>query len=271
MDAAIWVPIVGLGGLGLIFGLFLGYAAKKFSVEVDPKVEQIREILPGANCGGCGYPGCSGFAENLVSGKAKLDLCAPGGAAVVQKIAEILGMSEVATVVPVIATVQCRGGKQEAVERFHYHGIQDCVAAQLIDGGSKGCTYGCLGLGSCVKVCPFNAIFMNQNGLPDVIAEKCTGCGLCVKACPRQIITLTPKHQKIYLGCVSQGKGKDVKNVCTVGCTGCGLCSRPKITPSGSIQMNQNLPVIVNPDAADLVNAVEKCPTSSFVVRQMAS
>jgi Na+-translocating ferredoxin:NAD+ oxidoreductase RNF subunit RnfB len=270
MDATLLIPILGLGSLGLLFGMFLAYASKKFSVEIDPKVELILENLPGANCGGCGYPGCSGYAEAVASGKADISLCAPGGAATVAKIAEILGVENNASAIPVIAAIQCRGGHAEAKTKFLYQGVHDCTAAQMIDGGDKACNYGCLGLGTCVSACPFDAIEMGPNGLPIVDEKKCTGCGNCVKACPRQIITLIPINQKIYLGCVSHDKGKSVKDICTVGCTGCSLCSRPKITPSGAILMDNNLPIIKDIYAEDLAVAAEKCPSNSFVVRAVA-
>jgi len=269
MDMTILIPIIGLGGLGLLFGLFLAYASKKFAVEVDPKVEKLIETLPGANCGGCGYPGCAGYADAVAKGIAKIDLCSPGGGDVVKKIASIMGMDAAANKIPEIAAVQCRGGNAEAVNRFNYQGIQDCTAAQLIGGGHKGCTYGCLGLGTCVRACPFDALHMGPNGLPIVDEEKCTGCGLCVKACPRKIITLIPINQKIFLGCVSQDKGKKVKEVCSVGCNGCTLCSKPKITPTGSVEMKGNLPIIKNIYAEDLLVAYEKCPTHSYVLRQI--
>jgi len=270
MDSAILMSIIGLGTLGLFFGLFLAYASKKFHVEVDPKIEQIQEILPGANCGGCGYPGCNGYAEAVVKGVAEIDLCAPGGSQVIDDIAKILGLENSGTKVPEIAAVQCKGGKKEAKSRFQYLGIMDCTAAQLIGGGNKACTYGCLGLGNCVRVCLFDAIKMNENGLPVVDDAKCTGCGACVKACPRDIITLIPVTQQIYLGCVSHDKAKKVKAVCSVGCTGCSLCSRPKVTPSGAIEMDNNLPIIKDITADDLINAVNKCPAKSFVVRKIA-
>lgn len=269
MDATLLIPILGLGSLGLLFGMFLAYASKKFSVEVDPKVEQILDVLPGANCGGCGYPGCSGYAEAVARGEADMTLCAPGGPEVVEKIAEILGVENDASSKPVIAAVQCRGGNEEAKTRFQYQGISDCTAAQLIDGGNKACLYGCLGLGTCVKSCPFDAIHMGPNGLPIVDEAKCTGCGNCVQACPRDIITLIPIDQKIYLGCVSHDKGKSVKTICSVGCIGCSMCSRPKVTPSGAIVMDNNLPIIKDIYAEDLPVAVKKCPTNSFVVREI--
>ena len=267
MVSTILVPIIGLGTLGLFFGLFLAYASKKFKVEVDPKVEQVLEVLPGANCGGCGYPGCSGYAEAVVKGIAEIDLCAPGGAAVIEEIARILGKENTGSTVPKIAAVHCRGGKAEAKERFLYQGIFDCTAAQLVAGGSKACVYGCLGLGSCVRACPFDALSMGSNGLPVVDEKKCTGCGICVKTCPRNIISLIPITQKIFIGCVSHEKGKIVKTICSVGCIGCGLCARLKVTPSGAIEMDDNLPIIKDPLAEDLPTAAEKCPTNSFVVR----
>ncbi|MDZ7260928.1 MAG: RnfABCDGE type electron transport complex subunit B [candidate division KSB1 bacterium] len=267
MDVTIISSIIGIGVLGLLFGASLAYASRKFAVEVDPKVELVLKALSGANCGACGYPGCSAYAEAVVQGKAEINSCTPGGQATANQIAQILGKEVVGAMTPVIAVVQCQGGNKEARRRFIYQGLLDCTAAQLIASGDKACVYGCLGLGSCVKACPFDAMFMNSNGLPEVIEDKCTGCGICVKTCPRGIIKLIPKTQKIYLGCVSQDRGKKVKDACIVGCTGCTLCANPKTTPSGAIKMEGNLPVIVNAEADDLMNAVTKCPAKSFVVR----
>ncbi|MDZ7342009.1 MAG: 4Fe-4S binding protein, partial [candidate division KSB1 bacterium] len=153
-------------------------------------------------------------------------------------------------------------------KRYHYSGITNCRAAQIIMGGDKGCIYGCLGYGTCVESCPFDAMRMGEDGLPIVIEEKCTACGMCVQACPRNIMKLIPVRQKIFIGCVSQDKGKAVKQVCSVGCTACTLCANPKTTPSGSIKMNGNLPEILNITADDLSNAVAKCPAKCFVVRE---
>ncbi len=171
---------------------------------------------------------------------------------------------------PKVAVVQCRGGKAEAVEKFAYFGPQDCTAATLVGGGHKGCSYGCLGLGSCVRACPFGAMYMSDNGLPVVIEEKCTGCNVCVVTCPRGIMALIPRSQKVYLGCVSQDKLKAVKSVCTVGCYTCKICVTPKVTPSGAIVMEGNLPVIKDIDSPDLYTAAEKCPAGCYVAREAA-
>ena len=259
--------IMGLGLLGIFFGSTLAFASKKFAVKVDPKVEAVTEVLCGANCGACGFPGCSAFAEAVVIGKAPIDGCIPGGSECAQKIAGILGQEVGADTEESVAVVQCQGGNKEASERFQYQGIQDCNAAVLIAEGSKGCIYGCLGLGSCVAACPFDAMRMNDNGLPEVLEDKCTACGICVQTCPRDIMAIIPKKQKIYLGCKSQDRGKKVKQVCKVGCTGCTLCANPKVTPSGSIEMRGFLPEIININADDLETALEKCPTKSYVKR----
>ena len=270
MDIVIVSSILSIGGLGLLFGAGLAYASKKFAVEIDPKIEKISEILPGANCGACGSPGCNGYAEAVVNSNAQIgiDLCTPGGADVSAQIASIMGLDAVSAKEPTIAVVQCQGDNEKSPKRLHYHGLTDCKAAELIMKGDKACEYGCLGMGTCVESCPFGAMIMGSNGLPIVLENKCTGCGMCVSACPRNIMVVIPKSQKIYLGCVSQDKAKAVKSVCTVGCTGCSLCSKPKVTPSGAIEMDGNLPTIKDIKADDLTNAVEKCPSKSFIIRK---
>jgi len=266
MVVSLLYAVLSLGGLGLLLGVGLAVASKKFAVSVDPKIEAVLEILPGANCGGCGYPGCSGFAEAVVGGKVLVTDCKPGGPEMAHRIAEILGV-EVGEVAPEVASVHCQGGQREAREKCRYEGLESCAAAELIARGSKGCLYGCLGLGDCVRACPYEALVMSDNELPVVLEEKCTACGLCVGACPRGIMQLIPKSARVYLGCVSQDRAKAVKNVCTVGCIGCKLCSTPKVTPSGAIKMEGNLPAIDYTVEDDLENAVEKCPTKSYVVR----
>lgn len=267
MDIVVISSILGIGGLGLLFGASLAYASKKFAVEIDPKIEEILANLPGANCGGCGFPGCSGYAEAVVKSGAAMTLCSPGGETVVNKIAEILGVEAAERGERKVAVVQCQGDNEKAPRRFHYAGITNCHAAQILMGGDKACVYGCLGLGTCVESCPFYAMKMGDSGLPVVNEDKCTACGMCVAACPRGIMKLISVSQQVFIGCMSQDKGKAVKQVCSVGCTGCTLCANPKTTPSGSIQMKGNLPEIISIEATDLMNAVQKCPTKSFVVR----
>jgi len=270
MSFSIISALIILGGLSLIFGLGLGLASKIFHVEKDPRIKKIEEVLPGANCGACGAPGCSGFAEGVVEGKYDVSGCVPGGEDVANAIAEIMGM-EAESVEPKIAVIQCRGGNKNSKKSAHYQGIEDCTAATLINNGDKGCVYGCLGYGTCVAACPFDALSMGEDGLPVVDEDKCTGCGECVKACPRNIITLIPVSQEVYLGCVSKDFGKAVKSVCEVGCIGCGLCARPKIVENEIITMDGKLPIIHTEKSKDLLKdlekAIDKCPNNCFVVR----
>jgi Na+-translocating ferredoxin:NAD+ oxidoreductase subunit B len=266
MDALFLPSIIALGGLGLMFGAGLAYASKKFAVYVDPKVEQILESLPGANCGACGKPGCSAYAEAVAKGETPPNMCAPGGEEVTSAISSILGVQATAEE-PKVAVTRCQGGHEEAVEKFVYDGIQDCSAAELVGGGSKACGYGCLGLGSCVKACPFDAMYMSDNGLPVVIEDKCTACGICVSTCPRGIMELIPRSQKVFLACVSQDKAKAVKSVCKVGCFACKICTTPKVTPEGAIQMEGNLPEIKDLNSEDLYAAFDRCPSNSYVIR----
>jgi electron transport complex protein RnfB len=270
MDLGILSAMIVLGGLGLIFGIGLAISSQIFAVQRDQRVALIEEILPGANCGACGAPGCMGFAEGVVQARYPVTGCTAGGAEVAEKIAEIMG-TQVGEVVSVVAVVQCQGDRDHAVNRAAYAGIMDCRAAVLIDNGAKACDYGCLGLGTCAVSCPFDAITMNSKGLPVVDEDLCTGCGECVKACPRGIMTLVPREQKVYLACVSQGFGKAVKAVCDVGCIGCTLCANPKTIDNEIITMNDKLPVIhyekVTHPLIDLQNAVDKCPAKCFLVR----
>jgi len=262
----LFASIVSLGVLGLIFGGGLAYASRRFAVEIDPRIAEVEEVLPGANCAACGCIGCSAFAEAVVQREVPCNACVPGGADVARQVAEILGV-EAEEKVPGIAVVRCRGDREKAKERFQYEGVMDCRAALLAGGGAKACAYGCLGLGSCAAACPFDAITMSEEGLPVVSEEKCTGCGVCALTCPRGIMEIIPRTQKVYLGCVSRDRGKDVKAVCDAGCTGCRLCSRPKITPSGAVRIEDNLPLLPS-DWSDYETAVEKCPSKIFVVRE---
>ena len=257
--------VVILGVIGIVFGAILAFASRVFAVEVDPRIEKVEEILPGANCGACGATSCFAFAEAVVQGKLAANSCVPGGAEGAGKIGEILGC-EVEESREMRAAVRCKGGLKESQQKFTYLGVKDCWAATLLSGGNKACEYGCLGLGSCVEACPFNAVAMNKNGLPEVYPELCTGCGLCVEACPRGIIELIPKEQKIYLACMNPGKGKTVTAVCDVGCNGCTLCANPKTTPSGDIKMEGDIPVINFQNNKNLIAGAYRCAKNSYVV-----
>lgn len=265
MSVQIISSLITLGGLGLIFGALLAYASQIFHVERDPRIERIDEILPQANCGGCGYPGCANYAEAIINDDAPINLCAPGGEETLTKIAQILGI-EAEAMEPKVAVVRCQGSIGVAKEKFKYEGIEDCNAAVLVQGGQKACVYGCLGFGSCVNSCPFDAMIMQENGLPFVFEEKCTACGNCVEACPKGIMELIPRSQEVFLGCVNKDAGKAVRAVCSVGCIGCSLCAKPNITPSGKIVMKDNMPD-VPADWDDFEMAVKRCPTKSFVLR----
>lgn len=225
MIMGIILAAVIVGGTGLFIGVFLGVAGKKFAVEVDPREEEIGSVLPGNNCGGCGYAGCSGLAAAIVKGEAPVGACPVGGAPVAEKIAEIMG-ENVGESVRMTAFVKCAGTCEKAKQKYDYTGIEDCVMAGMMqNGGPKGCTYGCLGFGSCVKACPFDAIHV-VDGVAVVDKEACKSCGKCVAACPKGLIELVPYEQKHLVQCSSKDKGKDVMAVCSVGCIGCRMCQK---------------------------------------------
>ncbi len=217
--------ILVLGGLGLVGGIGLVVASRVFHVEVDPRIDLIDEILPGANCGGCGYPGCRGYAEAVVRGKAKMTDCAPGGAGAVDGIAAILGV-EAEKVEPKVAVVRCSGDQDRGKEKFIYDGIADCRSAHRIGGGHKLCPSGCLGLGTCGAVCPFDAVIITDRRIAVIDAARCTGCGNCVEACPRDLIALYPESHRVHILCSNREKGARVKKYCSCGCIACKLCSK---------------------------------------------
>ena len=186
--------IAVITALAAAFGLLLSVAILKLRVTTDPRIEEVLAALPGANCAACGMPGCSAYATRIVEEKYAIDLCPVGGSETAAKIAAIMGVDGAGAMAPVTARVRCRGGVAETTTRFSYGGPRDCAAANGVMGGFKTCRYGCLGFGDCGRACPFDAITMNENGLPVVDQVRCTGCGLCVKACPRGIIILTPER-----------------------------------------------------------------------------
>ncbi|MCP4675843.1 MAG: RnfABCDGE type electron transport complex subunit B [Deltaproteobacteria bacterium] len=219
------VPVAVLSGIGIVMAALLAVGRKAFAVEVDERQEKLMDILPGANCGGCGYAGCSGYAAALVKGEAKPTLCPPGGADLAGEIGVIMGV-EVEDMPDMVALVACAGDDKLAPERSSYLGVQTCAAAHAVAGGMKKCTHGCLGLGSCVEACPFGAIVITDHNLAVVVPELCTGCAQCVATCPRNIIKLVPGSEKVHVLCHNPDKAKATKAVCSVGCTGCKLCAK---------------------------------------------
>jgi len=248
---------LALGGIGVIFGVLLSVAAKVFAVEVDERVENINEVLPGANCGACGYAGCTNFAEAVCKGEADVSGCIPGGKDVSQEIAGLLGQ-ECGDQVPLVAKVYCVGDRQNSKVRFSYHGSLSCKHADKVAGGFKACSYGCLGLGDCVKVCPFDAMVMGDQELPEIDPDACVGCGACAKACPRDIIKIIPQDFKYYqVLCSSRERGKAVLSACSAGCNACKACV--KACPQEAITLENNLAVIDMKKCDGCGECVAKC------------
>lgn len=261
---AFMIATLSLGGMGMIFSIGLSIANKRLYVEEDPRLAQVIEELPGVNCGGCGLPGCAAFADAVVAGEAEITGCPVNSAEGAEAIAAIMGI-EITTSERLIARVLCQGGNYETAKKGVYHGIETCIGATFAGGGDKLCSYGCIGYGDCVRSCPFDAMYMNDNGLPVVIDEKCTGCGNCVEACPRNIIELHPESHKLFVLCKNQDSPKESRKICTKACIACGICVR--LAGEGNMEMKDNL-AIVNYDkyGSDSVFPTEKCPTDGLVV-----
>lgn len=253
-------PVISLGAMGLIFGAGLAYASQKFAVEVDEKVSAVRAVLPGANCGACGYPGCDGMAKAIAEGKAPVNGCPVGGADVAEKVGEIMGVKADAQDKKV-AKVICDGDITKCGEKFKYEGIQDCVAAAAIQGGSKACPYGCLGLGTCVEACQFGAIEIVK-GVAKIDPEKCTSCGKCIEACPKNVISWVPYKQSVVITCNNKDPGKIVRGICAVGCIGCRICV--KNCPTNTIEFENNLAFINYDNCTNCFTCVEKCPANAI-------
>lgn len=250
-----------LGAMGLLFGAGLAYASQKFAVEVDPRVIAIREVVPGANCGGCGFPGCDGFANAVVAGNAPVNGCPVGGAECAAKVAEIMGLNA-GDSVKMVARVLCNGTTENCGNKYVYDGITDCRAANIPLGGPKGCTYGCMGLGTCERVCPFDAIHVNEFGVAVVDKEKCTACGKCIEACPKGVIGYVPYDQNVVVDCNNKEKGAHVKKTCNVSCIACGICERS--CPFDAIHVEGNLAKIDYTKCTNCMICAEKCPTKAI-------
>lgn len=266
----ILIAVAVLGGIALVSAVVLYVCSKKFAVYEDPRLGQVTALLPGANCGGCGYPGCSGMASALVKGAdaGSLDglYCPVGGAEVMGQVADLLGMA-VANTEPKVAVVRCNGTCELRPRIAEYSGLRTCTAMNSCGAGETGCGYGCLGCGDCVSACSFGAIKINdETGLPEVDEDKCTACGACVNACPRHIIELRKrgvKNRRVYVRCVNKDKGAAAMKACKVACIGCGKCE--KECNFGAITIQGNLSYI-DPDKCRLCRkCVEVCPTHAIV------
>lgn len=266
----ILVAVIVLGAIGLVAAVVLYVCSKKFAVKEDPRIAEIAVVLPQANCGGCGFPGCGGLADALVKGadKGTIDglFCPVGGQDVMGKVADLLGMA-MANSEPMVAVVRCQGTCEYRPKIAEYSGLRTCTAMHACGAGETACGFGCLGCGDCVKACQFGAIAINEDtGLPEVDEEKCTSCGACVKACPRRIIELRkkgPKGRRVYVSCVNKEKGLVAMKGCKVACIGCGKCL--KECPFEAITVENNLSYI-NPDKCRSCRKCEKvCPTHAIV------
>lgn len=246
-----------IGCTGLLIGILLGVAGKKFAVEIDEKEAGVREQLPGNNCGGCGYAGCDALAKAIAAGEAPVNACPVGGGPVAEKIGAIMGVSADAGEKKV-AFVKCSGTCDKTERKANYYGVDDCRKAAVIPGKSdKKCSFGCMGLGSCVKSCDFDAIHI-VGGVAVVDKDKCVACGKCAKACPNGLIEFVPYSAKTAVACSSKDKGVAVKAACDVGCIGCGICA--KQCEFGAVALEGNLAHIDQEKCTGCGKCAEKCP-----------
>lgn len=251
------LSVIILGVLGAVFGAILAFASKVFHVDVDPKQEAVRNCLAGANCGGCGFPGCDGYAAAVVRGQAPANRCVAGGAEAAAKISEIMGFDNV-TAEKKVAFVKCSGTVGHSEPRFNYSGPQDCRAAMVFGGKSnKTCTFACIGFGNCTRVCKFDAIRI-VDGVAVVDRKKCVGCGACAAECPKSIIELIPESQRVIPACGNKDKGAKVMKMCDFGCIGCMKCQRE--CPADAITVVDNLARVDTSKCVKCGHCSDICP-----------
>ena len=252
------VTTIVIALVGVIVGAGLVYTGNKFHVEVDEREAAVREVLPGNNCGACGFAGCDAMAAAIAKGEAPVNGCPVGGAPVAEQIGAIMGASAEA-MERKVAFVRCKGSCEVTHNQGRYIGIQDCRTAVLSGMNVTDCTYGCLGFGSCLNVCPQNAIAV-KDGVAVVNPAKCVGCGLCVKACPRGLIELVPESKQVRVQCSNKDRGPIVKKVCSAGCIGCGICARQ--CEVNAIAVNDNLAHVDYEQCVQCGKCAEKCPAT---------
>ncbi|MFW6313896.1 MAG: RnfABCDGE type electron transport complex subunit B [Spirochaetota bacterium] len=256
-----------MGAIGLFFAIFLVFANSRFAVETDPKLDRVENALPGVNCGGCGYASCALYAEAIVEKDEELNLCVVGGAETTRDVARVMGV-EVSgeQKEKLVAVVFCQGDNEASKFPGVHKGIQDCAAAIYSQDVSKRCKYGCVGMGSCVKSCPFDAIHLSDGGIPFVDAEKCTACGNCVRACPRDLIELHPVSHNSFVYCKSQDPGPIARKVCSKACIACQICVKAaaKDENAEAVTMHNNLAVVTPEPYAAKPEYGTKCPTGAY-------
>lgn len=258
------IAILAIGGTGLVCGTLLAIAARFCAVKEDPRVDELLALLPGANCGACGLPGCSEYAKNVLWHGAPINLCRRGGNETLEKLAAHLKVQAEA-LERHVAIVLCQGGDSVAISKALYNGIADCRAAELAGGASKACRYGCMGLGTCARVCPENAIEITSDNLAVVHPELCIGCGLCISKCPRGLIKLVPESRSIHILCSSKDRGPVVRKLCSVGCIACTVCV--KIVDGKGLKMEGSLAVMDYSTPLENEDVIAKCPQHTIVKR----
>ncbi len=261
METLIISSLVVLGVLALVLGIILTIASKVFHVNIDPRIEQVEGLLPGMNCGACGLAGCGAAAEKIVAGETSPTVCPVCSEDLRAQIFRLLGRA-VETRDAAVARMLCGGGTN-CTDKEAYHGVADCRAAVIVHGGPKSCEYACVGLGSCVGACPFEAIFMGGDGLPRIIEERCTSCGACERICPRKVIAVMPKAHVVWVKCQSHDPGKVVNKICKTGCIACKRCE--KACPKDAIHVIDNLAVIDYEKCALCGECAKVCPKKTIV------
>lgn len=251
------ITVLVITAVAFVLGLILAFAGKKFAVEKDPRVEQIVSCLAGANCGACGFSGCEAYADAIVSEGAEPGRCPVAGADAAAKIAGIMGVDAPKPTVRMRAQVMCAGTHYAANFKYLYKGLADCYSVSKLGNGPKECAYGCIGLGSCVKACPFDAIQV-ENGVAFVAYDRCRACGMCVNACPQKLIELVPFDSQYWVSCHSKDTGAGVRSVCQVGCIRCGLCVRA--CPENAIRLEDGIARIDYSLCTNCGACAEKCP-----------
>lgn len=254
--ASLGIAVAIVVGVALVLGVLILLISKFCQVKEDPRIKEIEGCLAGANCGACGYPGCSGFAKALVDGTAKLDACGQTPTDKRIEISNILGVAVEGGTEPTIAVVACCGGNK-CQDKFAYQGYGDCISQNLLAGGRKACEVGCMGSGSCVNACPYSAIECRE-GYAHVDPDLCRSCGICIQTCPKSLIKRVPVSAKVYVACSSQCRGKDVMSKCQAGCISCGKCERS--CPSGAIHLVNNVPIIDYSKCTSCGKCLEGCP-----------